>query len=139
MEILCRFRLVLEGKIGKEIPDSSRLEILEKFLANSFALSDAEDNTSGALNRGGIADLPVENTRNSPKVSRAKFLGSDGIFCFSGICKFGSFKSPFATITSLSELYSRFRRFILLLQIKSDFYELWQQQKLLKTMEMSEV
>ena len=57
MEILCRFRLVLEGKTGKEIPESW-LEFLEKFLGNNFALSDAEDNTSGPLNRGGIADLP---------------------------------------------------------------------------------
>ena len=30
-EILCSFRLVLEGKTGKEIPESSRLEFLEKF------------------------------------------------------------------------------------------------------------
>ena len=33
------------------------MEFLEKFLANNFALSDAEDNTSGPLNGGGIADL----------------------------------------------------------------------------------
>ena len=46
-EILCSFRLVLEGKTGKEIPESSRLEFLEKFLANNFALSDAEHNNSG--------------------------------------------------------------------------------------------
>ena len=58
-EILCSFRLVLERKTGKEIPESSRLEFLEKFSANNFALSDAEDNTSGPLNRGGIADLPL--------------------------------------------------------------------------------
>ena len=32
-EILCSFRLVLEGKTGKEIPDSSRLEFLEKISA----------------------------------------------------------------------------------------------------------
>ena len=62
MEILCSFRLVLEGKTGKEIPESSRFEFLEKFLANSFALSDAEDNTSSPLNRGGIADLPLLRT-----------------------------------------------------------------------------
>ena len=61
-EILCSFRLVLEGKTGKEIPESSRLEFLEKFLANNFALSEAEDNTSGPLNRGGIADLPLLRT-----------------------------------------------------------------------------
>ena len=62
MEILCSFRLVPEEKIGKEIPESSRFELLEKFLANNFALSDAEDNTSGPLNRGGIADLPLLRT-----------------------------------------------------------------------------
>ena len=61
-EIICNFRLVLEGKTGKEIPESSRLEFLEKFLANNFALSDAEDNTSSSLNRGGIADLPLLRT-----------------------------------------------------------------------------
>ena len=62
MEILCNLRLVLEGKTGKEIPESSRLEFLEKFLADNFALSDAEDNTSGPLNREGIADLPLLRT-----------------------------------------------------------------------------
>ena len=61
-EILCSFRLVLEGKTGKEIPESSRLEFLEKFLANNFPLSDAEDNTSGPLNSGGIADLLLLRT-----------------------------------------------------------------------------
>ena len=58
IEISCSFRLVLEGKAGKEIPESSRLEFSENFSANSFSLSEAEDNTSGPLNRGGIADLP---------------------------------------------------------------------------------
>ena len=36
MEILCSFRLVLERKINKEVPESS--EFLEKFLANNFTL-----------------------------------------------------------------------------------------------------
>ena len=58
-EILCSFRLVLEGKIGKEMLESSRLEFLQKFLVYNFALSDAEDNTSEPLNRGEIADLPL--------------------------------------------------------------------------------
>ena len=35
-EILCSFRVVLERKTGKDIPESSRLEVLENFLANSF-------------------------------------------------------------------------------------------------------
>ena len=58
-EIFCSLCLVLEGKRGKEIPGSSRVEFLEKFLANNFALSDAEENTFGPLNRGAIVDLPL--------------------------------------------------------------------------------
>ena len=61
-EILCSFRLVLEGKTCKEIPESSRLEFLQKFLGKKFALSDADGNTSGLLNRGGIADLSLLRT-----------------------------------------------------------------------------
>ena len=62
MEILCSFRLVLEGKAGKKISMSSRPEFLEKFLANNFALSNAEDSTSGLLNGGGIAGLLLLRT-----------------------------------------------------------------------------
>ena len=36
-EILCSFKLVLEGTTGEEIPESSRLEFLGKFSANNFA------------------------------------------------------------------------------------------------------
>ena len=56
IEIICSFRLVPEGKTCKEILNPLRLEFFEKFLANNFALSEVEDNTSGPLNRGGIAD-----------------------------------------------------------------------------------
>ena len=55
--MLCKFRLVLEGKTVKEISDSSILEFLKMCLANIFALSDTEDKNSRPLNRGGIADL----------------------------------------------------------------------------------
>ena len=61
-EIVRSFKLVLEGKTGKELPESSRLEFLETFSAEHFALSDAEDNISRPLNRGGIADLPLLRT-----------------------------------------------------------------------------
>ena len=60
--ILLTIKLVLQGKTGKEIPESSRLKFLEKFSENNFILSDAEENTSGLLNRGGIADLPLLRT-----------------------------------------------------------------------------
>ena len=57
--IICSFRLVLDGKTGKEINEPSRLQFLQMFSADNFALSDAADNTSRPLNRGGIADLPL--------------------------------------------------------------------------------
>ena len=107
-EILCSFKLVLEGKRGKETTESSRLEFKEKFSANNFALSDAEDNTCGPLNRGGIADLPLLRTllaicQKSREPSFWKVMDS-----------FDSF----AMITSLSELYVRIRRFFSLVQTK---------------------
>ena len=60
--ILCSLRLLLEGKAYKEFSESSRLELTEKFPAKQFTLSDAEDNTSGSLYRGSIADLPLLRT-----------------------------------------------------------------------------
>ena len=59
---MMRFQIVIEGKTGKELPKSSRLEFLENFSANNFVLSDAEDNTSGPMNRRGVADLPLLRT-----------------------------------------------------------------------------
>ena len=41
---------------------ASRLEFLEKFSANSSTLSATENNTTGPLNRGIIADLPLLRT-----------------------------------------------------------------------------
>ena len=61
-KVLCSFRLLLDGETAKEIPESSRLEFLEKFLGNNFVLSDSQDNTSSLLNRGGIVDLTLLRT-----------------------------------------------------------------------------
>ena len=54
--------LILDGQTGKELPESSKLEFLEKFLKNNFALSDAEDTTSWSLNKGSTTDLPLLRT-----------------------------------------------------------------------------
>ena len=54
---LCSFRLLLEGKAGKEIPESLSLVFLEKVFSEQFSLSDTEDITSVSLNRPGIAAL----------------------------------------------------------------------------------
>ena len=120
MEILCSFRLVLEGKTGREIPESSRLEFLEKFLANNSALSDAENSTSGPLNREDTADLPLLRTLLAirQKSRGPSFWEVMDSFVLEGYASFCSFKNPFATIASLSELYFRFRRFMLLVQTK---------------------
>ena len=118
-EILCCFKVVQEGKSGKEIPESSRLEFLGKFLGNSFVLLDAEDNTSRLLKRGGsMTYLPLRRTLLAvcQKSREPRFWEVMGSFI--SICKFGSFKNPFAMITSLSELYFRSRRFVLLVQRK---------------------
>ena len=56
--------------------ESSRLEFSNKFLANNFTLSDAEDNTSVPLSRAVIADLLL--------------LGSDRFFLFMSILKVAS-------------------------------------------------
>ena len=48
--------------LGKTPAESSRLEFLEKFIANNFALTDAEDNTFWSSNREDIADLPLLRT-----------------------------------------------------------------------------
>ena len=119
-EILCSFRLVLEEKTGKDIPESSRLEFLETFSANNFALSDAEDNTSGLLNRGGIADLPLLRTllairQKSQEPSFWEVMDSFVLLAYASLV---ASSLVAAMITSLSELYFRFRRFILLEQMK---------------------
>ena len=62
--------------------------------------------------------VDTNTNTNSPELTRAKFLGNNGLFCFSSICKFGSFKNPFATITSLSEPYHKIRWFFLLVETK---------------------
>ena len=57
-----QFQISSRKETGKKTPESSRLEFKEKFSAKNFALLHAEDNTSGPLNTGGIADLPLLRT-----------------------------------------------------------------------------
>ena len=112
-----QFQISSRSKLGKEIPESSRLEFLERFSANNFALSGAEDNISGLLNRGGIADLPLLRTLLALRQKSRVPSFWEVMDCFISICKFDSFKFPFAMITSQSEPYFR-SRFILLVQTK---------------------
>ena len=51
----------MQFQIGSRRENRQR-DTLSQFLANNFALSDAEDKTSRPFNRGGIADLPLLRT-----------------------------------------------------------------------------
>ena len=50
------FQLSFKIKAGKDKPKSSGSDFVERFLVNNCALSDAEENFSGLLNRGDISD-----------------------------------------------------------------------------------
>ena len=58
MEIQLSFRM----KVGKDKPESSGSEFLEKLLGNNCASSNADKNTSRLLNRGSISDLILLRT-----------------------------------------------------------------------------
>ena len=62
LEVKTNFRLVLEVKTGKGVPKSPRLDFLEKFLVNNFALPDGEDNPSRLLSKGNKTGLPFLRT-----------------------------------------------------------------------------
>ena len=120
MDILCSFRLVLEEKTGKEIPESSRFEFLEKFLANNFALSDAEDNTSGPLNRGGIAYLPLLRTLLAirQKSREPSFWEVMDSFVLVAYASLAASRTLLQRLLACLNFTFRFRRFVLLVQRK---------------------
>ena len=117
-EILCGFILVLEGKTGKEIPESPRLEFLG--FQQTILLYKMQKTTpsSGWIEEVQQIYLCWEYHWQFTKSPESQISGSDLLFCLISTCKFGSFKNPFATITSLCELYFRFRRFIILVHTK---------------------
>ena len=90
------------------------IRVLRKDFSKYFCFIRCRSNSSVLLNRGGISDLPLLRRLLStlPKVLRAKFLGTDGHFCFTSMHVW-QLQEP-----SLSEPYFRFRRFILLLQLE---------------------
>ena len=141
MEILCSFKLVLDGKTGKKIPESSRLEFLEKFSTNNFALPDAEDITSEPLNRRGITDLPFLRTlltifQKSWEQSFWEVMDPLISLAYASLAVLRTFLQWLLVSLNFTldsdDLFCWYKQ-------KSDFHELWQQHKQLKTMEMSEV
>ena len=82
-EISCSFILVLEGKTGKETPESSRLELLKVFSKHFCFIRWRRQHLRAVEQRRYSRVTFVKNTiSNSPKVSRAEFLGSDGILFY---------------------------------------------------------
>ena len=87
-----QFQISSRRKTGKEIPESSRFEFLEKFLANNFAF--------GPLNRGGIADLLLLRTilairQKSREPSFWEVMDSFVLVAYAS-CQ--TCKNPFATL-----------------------------------------
>ena len=93
---------------------------LEKFWANKFPLPDAEGNTSRPVNRGDIADLPLLRTLLAicQKSREPRFWDVIDSFVLLPYASLAASRTRFAMITNVSELYFRFRRFILLVQTK---------------------
>ena len=85
--ILCSFTLVLEGKAGKDIPVSSRLE-------KTF---DSEEKTSAPLNKevNSRFTFAKNSFSNSPKVTQVKFRGNDRYYWFISVFTFDSLKNYF--------------------------------------------
>ena len=135
-EILCSFKLILEGKTGKEIPESSRLEFLEKFSANNFALSDAEDNVSGLLNRGGIADLPLLRTLLAicQKSREPSFWEVMKYLVLLAYATLVASKTLLQKLLACLNFTLEPEDLSFWYKWKSDFNELWQQHKQLKMM-----
>ena len=115
-----------------------RLEFLEKFLANNFALSEAEGNTSGRLNREGIADLLFLRTLSATEQKSLEPSFSDVMNPFVLL----AYASLAASRTFLQRLLAC-HNFTLNSENLFYFYKRkkvipmnWQRNKQLKTMEM---
>ena len=53
------YYVVSEGKASKKIPESLRFDFWVNVFVKSFSLSKAKDKTSGPLDGGVVADLPL--------------------------------------------------------------------------------
>ena len=110
------------------MPESSRLEFLESFSANNFTWSDAKDNTSRLLNRGGIADLPLFRTllaicEKSREPSSWEVMDAFVLLAYANLVASRTLLQwllAFLNFTLESEDLSFWYN------KKSDFYELWQ-------------
>ena len=116
-EILCSFRLVIKGETGKKIPESSRLEFLEKYSVKILFYQMQKTTPLGCWIEEFSRFTFFENTiSNSSKVLRAKFLEKDGLFYLLAYASFTASRTFLQQL--LACLNFRITRFILLLQTK---------------------
>ena len=136
-----QFQISSRRKTGKETLKSSKLQLLEKILANKFTLTDAEDNTSGLLNKRNTADLSLLRIllaiQQKPwEPSFWEVMDSFVLVAYASLAASRTLLQwllAYLNFTLYSEdLWCWCKQ-------KCDFYELWQQHKLLKTIAMSEV
>ena len=140
-EWLWSLRLHLEGHAGKEITEPLTLEFFETFLANNFALPEAEDNSTGSLNRGSIADLPSLRTLLAirQKSREPRFWEvMDSFVLLVYTCLAASRTLLPWLLACLKFTLDSKDLFCWYKRKKWFLYEQWQQQKKVKTMEMSE-
>ena len=100
-EISYRFRLVLEGRTGKEMPESSKIRVLSKVFSKQFCFIRCKRQRLQAVVQRRYSRFTfVENTNsNSPKVPSAKFLGIYELFLFYQHTQIWQLQeNPFATL-----------------------------------------
>ena len=114
--------------------------VIKKFSVNNFALSDAEDNTSGPLNRRGIADIPLLRTllATCQKSRESSFWEVMDSFVLLAYASLAASRTLLQRLLACLNFTIESEDFSLWYKRKSDFYALSQQHRQLKTMEMNE-
>ena len=104
--ILCSFSPVINEKQGKDTPESSTLEILQKISTENFLIRCRGQHLRLIKWRRYIRFTFVENSINkfAKYFQHSKSLQSGKFLCFISIDKFHNFKKSFATIASLNEV-----------------------------------
>ena len=127
IKILCSFKLVLEGKTSKEIPKSSRLVLRTKFLRRDRLFCFI------SICKFSSFKNPFPLITKNLKKLHGPFLWMEFICLKARATSRRQF-----TFSQLNFNLDSEDLFCWDKQKKNDFYELWQEHKQLKTIEMSE-
>ena len=102
--ILCSFSLFINEKQGKEIPESSTLEILQMISTENFLIRCRGQHLRPIKWRRYIRFTFAENSisKFAKNFQHSKSLQSGKFLCFISIDELDNFKKSFATIASLN-------------------------------------